>query len=1308
MVLSTGSAKQMYDVYSKSLEARISDLKRAFEDLYEKMLSSDSLKWLVTESTQLVTALSNVDGKTIAFIGTVGLATVAISKLVTMNKLLMETTSANTIVGGFTKFVGILTGMTPLMGTTTVATEALVLAQAEATVATEALAQAEARALLATEALTVAQEGQATSSFAVGVAEAEVMLATDALTVAQGRAVVTTEALAVAEGAVVAESAGLTGVAGAWTLITGGIQSAVVASLEFMATPLGLAITALAIVVGVAGKAFYDYKQHQAEVETQSKSLKDAINGVNEALKNGDTKGASDKLDKLAESEKKYQDALEKKKKIEAEIKDTQDNMNSYNSDSSVIKLSELNSELEDVNKELDTHEEAFKKAGVSANDYANAQQLVKDSKIADTIKEETKAQVEHRSNVEANTQEYKNYISTVQDLYSQYQTLSAQENLSSEQKQQLASVVEQLQGKIGNLDSQMDSNGKTYITNTGLITDTISYLNSEGQTVETLTQIKLADEKSNASWQWNNTSMTYTQTLQRIQYYQSEVKNIQALMAAREASQTSETGMSEDGKSFELTPNEKKRRQTANQDQIDSMNDKIKGLQAGKDAIDKIYTSMTLPTNKVPSISSPNTNYMPSGGGSGKDSAKKAEDELKASEKKMIDDITDAYNKAKDIISNDIEEIDAKITGLGDADDSNFTQRVSLTSQKIDEQSKIVSKAQEQLDALKNVTVTTAEAQEALETATLKASKELRNETLEVSKLQSEIEKADIEELKKIYEDRKELEEATLDSQQKKQTQDLENIKTQQEELHQTKMDNYEAELNALDEQSEKLDEENSQVERQNELQKEQNDLKQKEIDLERLKNQKTIQTYSKDANGNWNFSYTYDKKAVADKQKEVDEAQSTLDETNRKNALEDAKKEIENEKKQIEELKTAEDKAYEEKKKYLDKYSEDLKEAQDRDKKRIEANYSDIEKLAKDTLKSLEEEHNKNWNSIAESISTTVTNVTKQLNDLKTLQANYTTTEIDEAINSGDISGFLEKNKNKLNQTAGTNIADINKHLNEIDATAKNTKVSIDDLTDSYVNLSSAKKENEITDEDISDRKTNVTKITTIDFDGLSQQLENLKDINSKIKSELDSFYSDKLNKQNQAQNEELASLNKFSQEYLLFTDKFLELLQLVYDFRFNNVIINVSGAVNQIIEGLKVIAKAYEEYASAWNTMHPDDEIPSSVDMAGVNSANTNYQKSVSDYQTNKLSLYTSDAFEKYASQIGDGISKNLLGKLNNYASSIGVSSNSSTINNKSTSSVSTTNVNINQLDVNTKDAQNLLNQLLTIVKNKTSLS
>jgi len=190
-------------------------------------------------------------------------------------------------------------------------------------------------------------------------------------------------------------------------------------------------------------------------------------------------------------------------------------------------------------------------------------------------------------------------------------------------------------------------------------------------------------------------------------------------------------------------------------------------------------------------------------------------------------------------------------------------------------------------------------------------------------------------------------------------------------------------------------------------------------------------------------------------------------------------------------------------------------------------------------------------------------------------------------------------------------------------------------------------------------------------------------------------------------------LASLKKFSESYLLVTNKFLELLQVVYDFRFNNITTIVSGAVSNILEALIQTEADYEKFAEMWNKMHKeDDQIPSSVDISSNVSGTASYKQSTTDYQTGKLSLYSADAFEKYASQIGNGISESLLSKLSNYSASVGVStstSNSSTVNNKSnSSSSSTTNVNISQLDVNTKDAQTLLNQLLIIVQNKTNLS
>lgn len=528
----TGSAKQMYDVYSQSLEARIADLKRAFEGLYEKMLSSDSLKWLVTEFTQLVTALSSVDGKTIAFTATVGGLILVMSKLSALNKTLI----AEEAVTGLSKFIALASGMSVV--------------------------------------------GEAT-----------------------------------------------TGVGTAFGFLGNSIKGATASAIGFMATPIGAIITAIGSVLLIAVSGFVAYKQHQEELTQQSKELREALEGVNTALANGDTKTASMTADKMRQEQKALTDLINKRKELESSPEPNTSDY--YKSMGGADKAQSIAL----VTQKIDEQIKVIKNAGLSVDETTGkiqelqqAESQIVNQNIVDKIKEETKAQVEHRSNIEANTQEYNNYISTVKDLYSQYQTLSSEENLSSEQKQQLASVVEQLQGKIGNLDVQMDANGKTYITNTGLISDTISYLDSEGQTVETLTQIKLADEKSNAQWQYNNTSITYAQTVQRIAYYQNEIAEIQKLMEARltEASQvishkddlgnydTSDDKINETEHLYAI----QKRNSQA---RIDSANEEINKLKAGKDAIDKLYNSMVVPSGGGAGLKAPSGgSYMPSGGGAG------------------------------------------------------------------------------------------------------------------------------------------------------------------------------------------------------------------------------------------------------------------------------------------------------------------------------------------------------------------------------------------------------------------------------------------------------------------------------------------------------------------------------------------------------------------------------------------------------------------------------------------------------------------------------------------------------------------
>ena len=79
---STGSAKKMFDeVYGNSLDAKINDLKRAFEGLYEKILNSDMLKSLLDMATKFINFLTSIDGATWKLIGTVSALGVALKVL---------------------------------------------------------------------------------------------------------------------------------------------------------------------------------------------------------------------------------------------------------------------------------------------------------------------------------------------------------------------------------------------------------------------------------------------------------------------------------------------------------------------------------------------------------------------------------------------------------------------------------------------------------------------------------------------------------------------------------------------------------------------------------------------------------------------------------------------------------------------------------------------------------------------------------------------------------------------------------------------------------------------------------------------------------------------------------------------------------------------------------------------------------------------------------------------------------------------------------------------------------------------------
>jgi TP901 family phage tail tape measure protein len=1199
----TGSAKQMYDTYSQSLEAHINDLKRAFEGLYEKIMSSDSLKWLITEATQLVTALSNVDGKTIAFIATIGSLVLVMSKLSELNKTLIT----GEAVTGLSKFIAVLSGMATVEKTIEETTNA-------------------------TKALQLAQVG------------------------------------------LVAETEGLTGLSGAWAMLSNGIKGATTSALAFIATPLGLILTALASVLGIAVAGFVAYKQHQAELVQTSKDLKSAIEGVNNALSNGDTKSASQSLDKVRDEQKALESLIKKRREMEALPEDS-----FYGKMGGATKAQSIDQITYKINEQI----KVIKDAGLSVeettgkiNELQSAEQQIVNQNIVDKIKAETQAQVEHRTNTKANTEEYKKYMSTVQNLYSEYQNLSSQESLSAEQKAQLSTVVEQLQGKIGNLDVQMDANGKTYITNTGLISDTISYYNSEGETVQVLTQIKLQDEKSNSSWQYNNTSMTYTQTTQRIAYYQSEIAEIQKLMQARltEASMSiSSTDASgndslNDLQSAQVESHYLKTKQ-ADQSKIDSMNEDIKKLQAGKDAIDKLYTSMTVPTSSAPTLSAPNTNYTPSGGGSsgsGAGSAEKAQEKLLKEatdkEKTYLTDLGSKYTDVKDMISSNVSDIELKETELGDTNNDNYLKKVDLLNEKIAQQTWLLSEAQDNLDAYSNASVTTEDAQTELTKDIKSANSEVISQKKALADLNKEMKSMATDKIKELITEEQKLAETNLENNQKQETTNLESssykfsqnewesyrdskrqdiqdeisnlqdlqdegmnettvieaISEKQDELNKLDSKSYDTvkntqkaytemmaqrkadlqdEINSIDDKITALEEEktaqeeaNTLLEKQKAITEAQTSLTQKQIDLERLKNQKTVQSYEKQSDGSYQFTYSYDKTAVASAQSEVDSAQTTLNDAN--TALSDYKDEqaynakvkaLEEEKTLLQNQMTAIDELTSKK---SDAYEEDLtnlKTNQENEKKVLEDSYSDMDKLVDERFTELKKKYGENWDAIITDVTTKTASAKTQLDNLTKASIanvpNTTTTNTDTSTSS-------TSSDSATNSTSST-------------TTKAQVKAQVELLATQLQNL---KDHNALM---LAEKTDYTAKESTIETDASTKSTE----------------------LQNTTNSTQLGNQIAFLQTFNQVTEAMLKEFLLIIDESSGDVVNMFSDSLKEIMEQLEIMKSSFDKYIEMYNTMNPDDTI-SSVDISGVlKSYDTYTANSLSDYVSAKALLYDS---------------------------------------------------------------------------------
>lgn len=483
---------------------------------------------------------------------------------------------------------------------------------------------------------------------------------------------------------------GITGLSGAFGLLSGGIKSATASAMAFVATPLGAVITAIGVAIGIATVAFTSYKKHQEDLVKQSDDLKEAINGVNEAIANGDTSLASKQLDAVREQQKELQNLIKQRQEL------LKKDSNDFNQSTGGV---DKQSAIDGVNKRIKEQIEVVKKAGLSVNEYTGEidilvekEQLIANENIVDKIEAETKAQIENKSELESATQEYQNHISTIQSLYSEYQNLSSQEDLSVQQKERLNGVIATLQGQFANLNIKIDENGRAYIENTPLIEDQISYLNSEGVTVNSLTGIRVNDSRVMSEWMVNGTNVTYTEIQKRILNYKEEIKAIQSLIQARMleanvAISAKAPDMTQDSINDARAESKFLQQKQMYEKQIGSAENNLKELEGIKAQADAIYGGVSASglSGGGGGSSVGSGSYTPSGGGSskggsggsGKSDAEKAEEErIKNMEKLLelqtsLNIETDRYfeiNNSLDTVNNELQAIaDSKEYLTGD-----------------------------------------------------------------------------------------------------------------------------------------------------------------------------------------------------------------------------------------------------------------------------------------------------------------------------------------------------------------------------------------------------------------------------------------------------------------------------------------------------------------------------------------------------------------------------------------------------------------------------------------------------------------
>ncbi|EPY2277935.1 transglycosylase SLT domain-containing protein [Clostridium sporogenes] len=281
---------------------------------------------------------------------------------------------------------------------------------------------------------------------------------------------------------------------------------------SLLTTPQGLMFLAVATAIGVATAAVIKHANHQKKLREENDKLKQSYDDLKAAMASNDKEGIKNASENPQKAQSELQELIKKRAKLNKEMESAPTMR-----EGATI---HINSQFKETEQRIKEITKALKDNGYTVDEITGKVKELTEASLRatnldmiDTIKETGESEIKNKD--------------SIVELGDEYFRLASIQNKNKEVNQKLTDVSNELNGKVKGLILTKDKEGNVTVQNTGLLAKEVEVLQTEGLTINKLTQVKLEAAKNSAQIQYGMTKYTYEQARRRMQILEEEANSL-------------------------------------------------------------------------------------------------------------------------------------------------------------------------------------------------------------------------------------------------------------------------------------------------------------------------------------------------------------------------------------------------------------------------------------------------------------------------------------------------------------------------------------------------------------------------------------------------------------------------------------------------------------------------------------------------------------------------------------------------------------------------------------------------------------